>query len=87
MFRLYTALRRIPSILVFAILALAEPVSAIEWRLEVGSIALPATDVGSDFVPVSFRQAYAEPPVVVVLSSSADGDPVAVRVRRDRDRF
>jgi hypothetical protein len=71
----------IQSILVFAILALAEPVSAVEWRFEAGSVALPAAEVDSTFVPVSFRQTYAKPPVVVVLSSSADDAPVAVRVR------
>jgi len=81
MFRLYATLRRIPSILVFAILALAEPVGAVDWQIEAGSVALPATDAASIYVAVEFRQAYDEPPVVMVLSSSADSDPVAVRVR------
>jgi len=81
MFCLNAVLRRTPSILIFAILSLAGPVSAAEWQIEAGTVALPATDVASTFPPVAFRQTYAERPVVLVLSSSADGDPVAVRVR------
>ncbi|NOZ93823.1 MAG: hypothetical protein GXP47_03650, partial [Acidobacteria bacterium] len=54
---------------------------ATSWRMESGDVTLPATEAGSSFLAVPFRQAYTEAPLVFVLSSSVDGEPVAVRVR------
>jgi hypothetical protein len=90
MIRLNSTLRLIPAILVFLILALAGQASAVEWRFEVGTVDLPATDESSTFRPVVFRQAYSVPPVVVVLSSSVDGrrrSGYGAGARRHHDRF
>ena len=45
MFRPFAALRPIATSFFFATLAFAQPVSAVEWRLEGASVDLPATEV------------------------------------------
>ncbi len=56
------------------------PVGA--FRMEVGSVALPAVAAGSTaFATVSFQQTYAAAPVVFVLEGNENPEPASVRIR------
>ncbi|KAA3628792.1 MAG: hypothetical protein DWQ09_07115 [Proteobacteria bacterium] len=68
-------------LLVPCFLMVAEP--SFAWRMEAGTVALPATGVGSGFQTVTLRQSYPAAPVVVLLPTNENpgGQPAALRVR------
>lgn len=51
------------------------------WQMEANTVVLPDTSVDPTFKQVFFRQAYAQPPVVVVLATNETPDPTAIRIR------
>jgi len=52
------------------------------WKMEVGSVTLPAVAAGNTtFNNVLFQQNYSEPPLVFFLPSNENPDPAAIRVR------
>ena len=51
------------------------------WGMEVVKVTLPSTAVTPVFRSISFRQAYATKPVVIVLPNKSGTNPAAVRIR------
>jgi RHS repeat-associated protein len=51
------------------------------WGMEAASTTLAATTSDPTFKQVTFQQAYATPPVVVVLATNETPDPAAIRIR------
>ncbi len=68
-------------LLIISPFVIATPVQGATWQWEAGSVVLPSTDSQSTFVIVGLEQSYAAPPLVFVLVSSDDVEPVSARVR------
>jgi MSHA biogenesis protein MshQ len=74
--RQFTALIR--SILVVILLA---PCLAHAWKMEAGTLDLPATSGENELFSFSFKQTYASPPIVVALPTDDGPNASALRIR------
>lgn len=62
------------------LLSLWLPPQAYAWKMEAGSLTLSATSSATQLQSHQFAQIYDTPPVVIILTDDAGGDPSAVRI-------
>ena len=74
--RQFTALTR----LILFVILLA-PCLAHAWKMEAGTLDLPATSGENELFSFSFRQTYASPPIVVALPTDDGPNASALRIR------